>query len=105
MSFPDGTEIEAHTGYGTEEGLETEYIVSETLLKKEPLAGPDVEEDDLMSFVPHLIRPYNADGENRDVSLRVDPTSVKVHYVVSVKVNTTRRAVPRHRSEKRDAKF
>lgn len=104
LMFPEGTEIEAHTGYGTEDGWEIDYGVSEAVPKVEAPA-PKKEEDDLIGFVPHPGLPYRADDDYRDATLRVDPASVEVHHVGWVKVNSTRYGVTRHRHEKRDWKF
>lgn len=104
MEIPKGTEIDAHTGYGTEEGWEIDYGVSEVVPKAETPAPRD-EMDDLPGFVPHFGRSYSADDDYRDTALRVDPASVEVHHVNSVKVCSTRFAVSRHRREKQDWKF
>lgn len=104
MEIPKGTEIDAHTDYGTEEGWETDYRVSEVVPKAETPAPKD-EMDDLPSFIPYFDPSYSADDDYRDTTLRVDPASVEVHHVNSVKVYSTRFAVSRHRREKRDSKF
>lgn len=104
MEIPKGTEIDAHTGYGTEDGWETGYGVSEVVPKAETPAPKD-EMDDLPGFVPHFGPSYSADDDYRDTALRVDPASVEVHHVDSVKVHSTRFAVSRHRREKQDSKF
>lgn len=104
MQFPEGTVIEAHTGYGTDEGWEIDYCVSEALPKAK---GPSPPSDDLdlMIFdpMPHL--SYTADSDTRDISLRVNTGAVEVHHVEWVKVNSTRFGVSRHRHEKREPKF
>ncbi len=104
MELPKGTKIDAHTGYGTEDGWETDYGVSEVVPKAEPPVPKD-EMDDLPDFVPHFSPSYSADDDYRDTALRVDPASVEVHHVNSVKVHSTRFAVSRHRREKQDSKF
>ena len=104
MAFPKGTEIEAHTGHGTEDGWDIDYMVSEAVPKAEAPA-PLNEKDDLIGFVPHFSPSYMADGDYRDAALRVDPTTVEVHHVGWVKINSTRFAVTRRRRENRDWKF
>lgn len=104
MEIPKGTEIAAHTGYGTEDGWETDYRVSEVVPKAETLAPKD-EMGDLHRFVPHFGPAYSVDDDCRDKALRVDPASVEVHHVDSVKVHSTRFPVSRHRPEKQDSKF
>lgn len=104
MELPNGTEIDVHTGYGTEDGWETDYGVSEVVPKAEPPVPKD-EMDGLTGLVPHFGLSYGADDDYRDTALRVDPASVEVHHVNSVKVYSTRFAVSRHRREKQDSKF
>ena len=104
MAIPKGTEIEARTGYGSEDGWETDYGVSESVPKME-VQAPLEEMADLISFVPHFETSHRLDEDYRDAALRVDPATVEVHHVGWVKVNSTRFAVTRHRSERRDWKF
>lgn len=104
MPFPQGTEITARTGYGTEEGWESDYGVSEEVPKPK---APAPQEDDgpLAGFLRQPYEPYRSDGDFREATLRVDGSSVEVHRVEWVKVNSTRFAVSRHRHEKQDWKF
>jgi hypothetical protein len=104
IALPKGTEIKANTGYGTEDGWEIDYGVRESVPKSvEP--EPPSEKDDLISFVPHFSPSYSPDEDQRLAALRVDPTTLEVHHVGWVKVNSTRFAVSRHRSEQRDWDF
>jgi len=103
MQFPEGTVIEAHTGYGTEDGWEIDYGVSETVPKAKEPAPP--EDGDLMIFDPRPYLDHRADSDTRSVALRVDTGAVEVHHVDWVKMNSTRFDVSRHRHEKRDLKF
>lgn len=104
MQFPDGTEITAHTGYGTEDGWEIDYGVSEEVPKPKAPA-PRGDDDPFLDFMPQPYEPYRADGDFREAALRVDAGSVEVHHVEWVKVNSTRFAVSRHRREKWERKF
>lgn len=104
MAFPKGTEIEAHTGYGTEDGQEIDYGVSEAVPKTGATA-PLNEKDDQIGFIPYFSPSYSVDDDYRDAALRVDPATVEVHHVKWVKVNSIRFAVARHRREKRDFEF
>ena len=107
MELPEGTEINAHTGYGTEDGWEIDYGVNEVVPKAEPPV-PKGEMDALPSFIPHFAPSYSshrADDDYRDTALRVDPASIEVHHVNSVKVYSKRFAVSRNRSEKQYSKF
>lgn len=103
MQFPQGTEIEAHTGHGTEDGWELDYGVSEVIPKETPV--PPVEEDEFPFFTPHHVSMSLEDGDFRKPALRVDPASAEVHHVDWVKINTTIFPVSRSRHEKRDWKY
>ena len=101
IAIAEGTEIKAHTGYGTEDGWEIDYGVMESVPKTEE-PEPQSEKDDLINFFPHFSPPYSADQDYRHSALRVEPVTLEVHHVGWVKVNSTRFKVLRHRSEKRD---
>jgi hypothetical protein len=98
MKLPQGTEIEAHSGYGTEEGWEIDYSVSERV----PTMPTLVNEDDDCDFVPLFTSPIYLSDETdfRDVALCVDSESVSVHHVERVSFRFTTHSVSRHRSEK-----
>lgn len=104
MLFPQGTEVTAHTGYGTEDGWEIDYGVSEEVPKPKAPAPPE-DDGPLASFLPRPYEAYRSDGDFREATLRVDGGSVEVHHIEWVKVNSTRFAVSRHRHEKQDWKF
>lgn len=104
MQFPLGTEIEARTGYGTEDGWEIDYDVSEAVPKPKAPAQPNYD-GDLLTFIspPHMA--YKANRDFREAALRVDAGAVEVHHVAWVKVNSTSFPVSRHRHEKWKQKF
>lgn len=104
MSFPDGTEIEAHTGYGTEDGWVTEYSVSETVPTK-PARKPKPEDEGFLGVVLHRVAPLDPNGDYRDAALRIVPDSVAVHDAISVEIRTRSHPVHRYRSAKRKPKF
>lgn len=104
MQFPQGTEITAHSGYGTEDGWEADYGVREAVPKPKAPAPPK-DDGPLAGFLPQAYEPYRVDGDYREAALRVDGNSVEVHHVEWVKVNSTSFAVSRHRHEKQDWKF
>ncbi len=104
MQLPLGTDLTAHTGYDTEEGWEIDYGVSEEVPKPKAPAPP--KDDGLLAgLLPQPYEPYRSDGDFRDAALRVDGSSVEVHHVEWVKVNSKGFAVSRHRHEKQDWKF
>lgn len=103
MEFPKGTEFKAHSGYGTEDGWEADYSVSELV---PPSALPTPKGDyDVFGFLSHHGSPPRWNDDFREAALRVDPASVEVHHVDWVQVQCTTYKVDRHRSEKRDWKF
>lgn len=104
MEFPDGTEIEAGTGYGTEEGWEVDYAVTERV--PPPVPSPSVKAgDDWPDFLPLPGQLHHMDGDFRESTLLIDPKSVEVHQVDWVQYQCTSHKVDRHRFEKRDRKF
>jgi hypothetical protein len=104
MQFPQGTEVTAHTGYGTEDGWEIDYGVSEEVPKPKAPVPPE-DDGPLAGFLPRPYEAYRSDGDFREATLRVDGGSVEVHHIEWVKVNSTHFAVSRHRREKQDWKF
>lgn len=104
MQIPDGTEIEAYSGYSTEDGWEIDYRVSEAVPKANAPTPAD-HHSDLMIFDPQLHSTYRRDTDTREVALRVDASAVEVHHVQWVKVNSTAFAVSRYRHEKQELGF
>lgn len=104
MSFPDGTEITARTGYDSEDGWEIDYGVSEAVPKAKTPEPPEGDEGPF-DLMPQPHEAYRPDGDYREAALRVDAGSVEVHHVAWVKVNSTRFAVSRYRHEKWERKF
>lgn len=98
MKLPQETEIEAHSGYGTEDGWEIDYSVSERV----PPMPPPANDDDAWDLAPPFPSPiYRSDKTDfRDVALCVDSESVSVHHVEWVSFRFTTHSVSRHRSEK-----
>lgn len=98
MEFPDGTEIDAHSGFGTDDGWENDYAVSEVV----PPAGslPAEVEGEFEFLFLHSSSQMSMDSDFREDTLQVDPTSLEVHHVEWVKVNSTQFPVSRRRYEK-----
>ena len=104
LIFPEGTEISANSGYQTGDGWNDFYSVS---LEVPKIKVPELqnEEEGLIGFVPRPSSRYAADADHREVTLRVDPSSVEVHQVEWVKVGSKRFKVRRNQYEKSDRKF
>lgn len=103
MEFPEGTEIDAYSGYGTEDGWEVEYYVSEQVPPQPASAAP--RPDDVFGLLLPSVIASHWDHDLRDMALRIDPKSVEIHHVDWVQVQCTPHTVDRHRSEKRDRDF
>lgn len=105
IEIPEGTEIEANTGYTSEDGWEVDYSVSEQVPPKNSPRAPDGEGKwpDLAVLVSGSQSADDADL--RAVTMHVDLKSVKVHLVRSVQFQCDAHEVRRHRWEKGDTKF
>ncbi len=104
MEFPDGTEIEARTGYGTEDGWEVDYAVTERVPPPIP-SLPVKAGDDWPSLLPPPGQLDHMDGDFRENTLRIDPKSVEVQQIDWVQYQCISHQVDRHRYEQRDWKF
>jgi hypothetical protein len=105
MDIPEGTEIEARTGYTSEDGWEVDYSVSEQVSPKKRPRDED-EEDKWPILAPFVTDGRHPDDvDSRDVTLRIDLESVKVHVVRSVHFQCEAHDVRRHRWEKSDTEF
>lgn len=102
LDIPEGTEIRASTGHGSDDGWEEDYaVVEETPPQKPP---PEKKDDDAGWLARHLFlaRETSAyDYDDRHATLRIDPASVDVHTVERVAFDTKDHPVRRHRWEKR----
>lgn len=104
MPLPDGTKVTAHTGHDSEDGWEIDYYVSEEVPRPET-PEPPKKDGGLLSFLSLPGEDYRPGGDFREAALRIDASSVEVHHVAWVKVNSTRFGVTRHRREAWDRKF
>jgi hypothetical protein len=97
LDIPDGAEISASLYDETEDGPEVRYWVSEEV----PPVGP------LTTSEPgdFLLLSEPLDNDDRQFTLRVDPSSVAVHHVNGIVYRTEPHQVFRHRFEKREPKF
>ena len=107
IDLPAGTQIEASTGYSTEEGWETDYAVTETAPTVSKSATPN---DSLPGVfpIPGLPESYGRyihGIDHRKAALRIMLESIGVHSVSKVQYSTEKSSVRRHRSEQRDPKF
>ncbi|WP_232036118.1 RES family NAD+ phosphorylase [Burkholderia stabilis] len=101
---PAGTQVTACEGYETDEGWEEDYSVSE---QTPPSSEPEqrTSEDDFLDTILAFDFNTGSSKDQRESTLEVDVHTVAVHYVHSVKVNTTSHSVRRHRYERLEDKF
>ncbi|NKI68072.1 RES domain-containing protein [Collimonas pratensis] len=102
MTFPDETKISASTGYGTEEGWEVDYSVSERL---PPPSPPEAVEDGLFHVQLYAGSSHYQDKDSRQSALRIDPQSVVVHHIEWVEYHDSNYKVDRYRYETHGLKF
>ena len=99
MDLPRGTTYDVSLGYYTDEGWDTDYVVTEV--------GPATERVDSVAEEPdaplfHRITTLldtlpSAPSDKRQPALRVDPRSVVVHEILAVAVQTESGRVWRYR--------
>ena len=102
--WPEGTEIEANTGFDGEDGWEADYSVQEIL----PLVAVEKSNgsaDDYVRTFLHQSAWLDANADDRPITLRLVTTSVEVHHVNWVKVDTEAHSVHRYRVEKGSSEF
>jgi len=97
MPIPKGAKISASSGYGTDDGYEIDYSVSEEIAEApaEDAQGRDSKYDELLAFISAM-----QDLDPRDDTLCVVPDSVEVHLVDWVQVHCTNFPVSRRRYER-----
>jgi hypothetical protein len=107
INLPHGTQVNATTGFATEDGWEVDYSVTEAV---PPAAKLGTSDDSLpvtwelpLFPVPNEFVPFSLD--HRRAALRIVPESIEIHSVLSVKFTTETSAVRRHRHEHRDRKL
>jgi hypothetical protein len=101
IELPEGTEIEVHTGYGSEDGWEVDYSVTESV----PPPAPPEKRNEWSNFLTGASQSHDRDGDFRQDTLQIDPGSVEVHQVEWVQYQCIRYKVDRRRSEKHNRKF
>ncbi len=103
MELPEGTEIDARSGYVTEDGWEVDYSVTECV--PPPKSSPAKQDDGWPYFLPSPGPAISWEDDYRESALQIDPKSVVVHQIDWVEYKTTTYDVDRHRFERHDGKF
>jgi len=105
MDIPEGTELDADKSQMSDDQDDFEYTVWENVPSKKPSRKRDEEDRwlDVAKFAESERHAYDMDI--RDVTLRIDLQSVKVHIVQSSQFPCDVRDVQRHRLKKSDNEF
>jgi hypothetical protein len=103
MELPEGTELEARSGYDDEDGWYVDYSVTESV--PPPQSAPAKQDNEWPYFMPHSGQILSSENDLRECALRVAPKSIEVHQVNWVKYQCTAFSVDRHRYEKKEWKF
>ena len=105
IELPEKTNIEARTGWSSEDGWDVDYSVYEWIPHVKPFKEKETES--LWPLIPTLFGDtwQSHDGDFRKKTLRIDLNSVEVHIVNKVMVDTSSYDVRRYRSERNDIKF
>jgi hypothetical protein len=96
MDISPGTEIQAYLEQHDEDGSSPDYRVFEDTPPKE---AEESEDDDFL--LPVLQPILNTDADARNVTLRLDVKSIRVHHIQNVTYGKESFDVQRHRTEKR----
>lgn len=105
LDIPPGTKIQAHLYRETESGPEIDYCVYEDVPSTE---GEDSAVNPNLDDIPFGARPLDSLGfeENRrEHTLKLDTSSLNVHRVRAIAINTESDPVRRLRSQGRSPKF
>ena len=104
ITLPDGTELSADTWHMDDEGGAPDYRVFEEVPpEKEDQKGVgDKAKDTLPQFLHYLDDP---DDDEREAALDIDLSSVRVHHVQAITIETCKFKVDRMRWTKNDDDF
>ena len=103
MELPEGTKIEARSGYDTEDNWGVDYSVTEHL--PSPLSVLAKQDDGWSNFLPSTGPVYECDDDFRKSTLQIDLKCVVVHQVDWVEYKSTSYKVDRDRYESHNLKF
>ncbi len=101
FGLPDGIEIDASSGYHTEDGWETDYHVWERVARSDFALEEEQTKNGLADRrVSTLRRSVSAEDDDlREITLRVKPDRVAVHHVKAARYDVDVHRVYRYRSE------
>ncbi len=101
LTFPDGTELNAHEGYSDEDGWNTDYTVWEDVPVEEDSEQNKEKCDDWPDFAALIASPQGGGTfDSREVTLRIILERINVHEVRSVIFEADEFKVTRHRYKK-----
>jgi hypothetical protein len=104
LEIPNGIEIDASSGFMTDEGWEEHYTVRESYMQDRNPEGDATAERRPNCFPSVGFQNY-MNFDSRDDSLQIDIDSVQVHQVNKVQVSCTVNQVSRYRVKKGDRKY
>ena len=96
---PKGTQVDVHSGHHTDEGWDEDWWIWEETPR--PPEEPKKPEPKIPLLTPVLFDPFSYYDGFRDPTLKIDLTSVKVHYVSAANYTTHVHEVRRHRTERK----
>ena len=97
LSIPEGTEISAQLTFFSEEEDYPNYEVWEEVPPVDSSSSDNAESDRFS--IPAGLRAFSPE-DTRELTLRLDLSSLAVHHVTGVRIDTEPHKVSRHRSEK-----
>ncbi|HBB88343.1 MAG TPA: hypothetical protein DC047_12080 [Blastocatellia bacterium] len=101
LKTPEGTEISVYISYPADEGDEIDYSVSEEV-PAVISSAPDTTDPGPVLFIPAGLKAFTPEEyDSRDVTLKLDVSSLEVHHVTGLTIKTEPHSVSRHRFEKR----
>ena len=96
LAIPEGTEISAQLTSSTEEGDYPSYSVLEKVPSVDSSSSNN--EDCDLFFIPAGLEAFKPEEyDAREVTLRLDLSSLEVHHVTGLLVETDSHKVSRHR--------
>lgn len=107
LEFPEGTEFDAHTAQQDEDGWRRDYFVVEEVPETE---GLETDQGGDANEIPVSLESRSPDvswddGDFREITLQVDPSSMEIHVIRAVKFEAEKHSVRRSRWTKSDGDF
>jgi hypothetical protein len=95
-TLPPGSQTSVELYEQSEDGWEESYAIWETVPKASELSSPSLSGPD---FAAILAASSLADDDDREITLRLERSTLRVQHVSSVKFSTSERIISQHQSE------